>query len=145
MSSQLVSIIFILFLIYILVTPYYFNYLFNTILGRTILFLLIIYFISVNKILGIILSAILLYFYNMTYLEEISYRETSDKSLKLGQTPMSSIYQIYDSMNITKNKISLENILLKPKLSNQQVIFHPYSSRENEPSAYSEILKAVPY
>lgn len=125
--------------------PYYFNYLFKTILGRTILFLLIIYFISVNKILGIILSAVLLYFYNMTYLEETSYRESSEKSLKSGQNPMSSIYEIYDSMNITKNKISLENILLKPKLSNRQVIFHPYSSRENEPSAYSEILKAIPY
>lgn len=81
----------------------------------------------------------------MTYLEETSYRDSSEKSLISGQNPMSSIYEIYDSMNITKNKISVENILLKPKLSNRQVIFHSYSSRENEPSAYSEILKAVPY
>ena len=57
---------------------------------------------------------------------------------------MSCISQIYDSMDIIKNKVSLENIMT-PKLSNQQVVFHSYSSRENEPSAYSEIMKAVPY
>jgi len=140
-TTCILSIISFIIILYLLLTPYNFGYLFNTILGRSILFMLIIFFITINQLLGIIIAAIILYFYNEYSLEQNSFAGNMMPETKT--TTVESFSNIYESLNTTNNKISLEHYL-KPKQSNQQIIYD-VRQKDNEPSPYRELLKMFPY
>jgi len=103
--------------------------------------MLIIFFITINQLLGIIIAAIILYFYNEYSLEQNSFAGNMMPETKT--TTVESFSNIYESLNTTNNKISLEHYL-KPKQSNQQIIYD-VRQKDNEPSPYRELLKMFPY
>jgi len=140
----ILSIVSGIIFIYLLLTPHNSSkYLFNTILGRTILFALIIFLVTLNQLCGIVISAIILVLYNEYSLEQEQYTNTF--AIPAADTIM-SIHEPYSNvcanLDTIINKISLEHYI-KPKQSNLQ--FVPNLRYNNEPGAYQNLLKACPY
>jgi len=150
LTTCFIYVILIIIFIYLLLTPYNFRYLFNSILGRTILFIMIIFFITMNQILGIIISAIVLFFYNEYIIDKYSYTGNNMKlesftNYNNNPEPDSkSDLNDNHNMNIIDNKISLEHNL-RPKWSNQQLIHKTNIKKYNEPNAFEKIMTIFPY
>jgi hypothetical protein len=115
---------------------------------------MIIFFIGINKILGIIISAIVLFFYNEYIIDTYSYTNNTmtlesfsnyDKPVSgSGSESGSDTKSIYNNININDNKILLEHNL-RPKRSNQQIIHKTNIKKSNEPRAFEKIMSLFPY
>jgi len=131
-NKLLICIICICIVLYIYITSCYINFLFNTILGRLLLFLFIIFIINVNNIIGFLLSVFILLVYNdyfhKTYeLEEFTNNKDKDSDM-------------LNYLKLINKKINLDKYFV-PKDSNAEIIF--IQRNKGEPSIYnsmSEIL-----
>ena len=142
-TTYILSMISMIVILYLLLTPYNFEYLFKTILGRSILFLLIVFFMTINQVLGIVVAAIILYFFHNYHLQQNQYAAAANMKSP-PTTTTESFTTIYENIDIINNKISLEHYL-KPKQSHQQIIIQNVGQQDNEPSPYRELLKMFPY
>ena len=138
-NKLLISIICICIVLYIYITSCYINFLFNTILGRSLLFLFIIYVINLNNTFGFILSIFILLSYNEYFntnydyydLEEFTNRNNSNKES-----------DILSYLKLIDKKINLDKFFI-PKDSNNEIIF--IKRNKGEPSIYetlNEILNS---
>ena len=127
-NKLLISIICICIVLYIYISSCYINFLFNTILGRLLLFLFIIYVICVNNMVGFLLSIFILLIYNdyfyMNYELEgfTNKKENDDDMLKY--------------LKLINKKINLDKYFA-PKNSNDEIIF--IQRNKGEPSIYESI------
>ena len=139
--TTLLSVVIVIFILYLLLfTSYKISYLFDTILGRTLLFTLIIICLIINKHFGIIISIILLYYYSLgqepnLYLGNIQ-ATTASSSIETSK-------DIYASLDANNNKISLE-YYLRPKQSNSLVVPNKRGIND-EPMAFQQLLQACPF
>lgn len=128
-NKLLICIICICIVLYIYITSCYINFLFNTILGRLLLFLFIIYIINVNNIFGFLLSIFILLVYNdyfqMNYELEgfINDKEDNDNDM-------------LNYLKLINKKINLDKYFI-PKDSNSEIIF--IQRNKGEPSVYESV------
>ena len=129
-NKLLICIICICIVLYIYISSCYINFLFNTILGRLLLFLFIIYVVSVNNTLGFILSISILLIYNEYFntnynLEEFTNIDENDKE-----------NDMLNYLKLINKKINLDNFFI-PKDSNNEIIF--IKRNKGEPTIYETI------
>jgi hypothetical protein len=140
-TSQLIFIVFCIFFLYLFLTQHNLNFLYKTILGRMILFLFIIFCVTINPLLGVVISAIVLYYYNNAYLEQMSHLSNSLPSSSMMDYSY-TVHNIYETLDILMHKLRLEKSLM-PKQSNRQIVLDKkYHRQEREPSAYGENIDA---
>ena len=128
-NKLLICIICICIVLYIYVTSCYINFLFNTILGRLILFLFIIYIICINNMFGFIISVFILlvyndYFYRNYQLEGFRNKKNNDDD------------DMLNYLKLINKKINLDKYF-SPKDSNTEIIF--VQRNKGEPSIYDSI------
>ena len=127
-NKLLTCIICICIVLYIYISSCYINFLFNTILGRLLLFLFIIYVICVNNMVGFLLSIFILLIYNDYFYREYELegftnkKENDDDMLKY--------------LKLINKKINLDKYFA-PKDSNDEIIF--IQRNKGEPSIYESI------
>ena len=129
-NKLLICIICICIVLYIYISVCYINFLFNTILGRLLLFLFIIYVVSVNNTLGFILSISILLIYNEYFntnynLEEFTNIDENDKE-----------NDMLNYLKLINKKINLDNFFIT-KDSNNEIIF--IKRNKGEPTIYETI------
>ena len=128
-NKLLISIICICIVLYIYISSCYINFLFNTILGRLILFLFIIYIINLNKIFGILLSIFILLIYN-----DYFYRNYDIDRIEGFKNDNDN--DILKHLKLINKKINLDRYFI-PKDSNKEIIF--IKRNKGEPSIYETI------
>lgn len=137
-TSQLVFIVFCIIFLYLFLTQHNIDFLYKTILGRTILFLFIIFCITINPFFGIVISAIILYYYNNAYLEQNSHLSNS-----LPLTVDYSLHNIYENLDIILHKLKVENTLMQ-KQSNREIFLEKkFHRQDSEPCAYGEKMNTA--
>jgi hypothetical protein len=129
-NKLLICIICICIVLYIYISSCYINFLFNTILGRLLLFLFIIYVVSINNTFGFILSICILliyndYFYTNYNLENFKNINENDKE-----------NDMLNNLKLINKKINLDKFFI-PKDSNTEIIF--IKRNKGEPSIYETI------
>lgn len=129
-NKLLICIICICIVLYIYISSCYINFLFNTILGRLLLFLFIICVVSVNNTLGFILSISILLIYNEYFntnynLENFKNIDENDKEIDM-----------LNYLKLINKKINLDNFFI-PKDSNNEIIF--IKRNKGEPTIYETI------
>lgn len=131
-TLQFVFIVFCILFLYLFLTQHNLDFLYNTILGRITLFLFIIVCITVNPLLGIVISAVVLYFYNNAYLEQMSYSSNSFPF------PNDTLHNIYENIDMIAEKMKIEQSLA-PKQSNRQIVLdRKYHREREEPCSFCE-------
>jgi energy-coupling factor transporter transmembrane protein EcfT len=128
-NKLLISIICICIVLYIYISSCYINFLFNTILGRLILFLFIIYIINLNKIFGILLSIFILLIYN-----DYFYRNYDIDRIEGFKNDNDN--DILKHLKLINKKINLDRYFI-PKDSNKEIIF--IKRNKEEPTIYETI------
>jgi hypothetical protein len=101
--------IIIITLILLCITLIAIKYLYNTILGRLLLFLFIICIILIDKTLGILISAYILSYYTENNLEGF----TNKIKLVEKDSSFETFDNIYSKFNTINNKINIENYLFR--------------------------------
>jgi len=129
-NKLLICIICICIVLYIYITSCYINFLFNTILGRLLLFLFIIYIISVNNIFGFLTSVFILLVYN-----DYFYR-TYDMNSVEGFKNKDNEDDMLNYLKLINKKINLDKYFA-PKDSNAEIIF--IQRNKGDPSIYESI------
>jgi hypothetical protein len=132
MFNLLIFIILLIFYLYYIIN--HIQYFFNTILGRFILFISLIFFISLNKILGIIISSIIILIYSNNY-EFIEGHKSN--YLEPSNTYSEEFTNIYTE-EIIEEKIKIESYL-KPKNSNKY-LYANNNIMIKEPKAYNSLM-----
>ena len=108
-SNNIIIITLILLCITLIAISYNIKYLYNTILGRLILFLFIICIILIDKTLGILISAYILSFYTENNLEGF----TNKIELVEKNSSFETFDNIYSKFNTINNKINIEKFLFR--------------------------------
>ena len=129
-NKLLICIICICIVLYIYISSCYINFLFNTILGRLLLFSFIIYVVSVNNTFGFILSICIL----LIYKNYFNTNYNLENFINIDEN-----YKENDMLNYLKlinKKINLDNFFI-PKDSNNEIIF--IKRNKGEPSIYETI------
>lgn len=133
-NKLLICIICICIVLYIYITSCYINFLFNTILGRLLLFLFIIFTINVNNMFGFILSVFILLIYNDYFRNNYELEGFSNHKDKESD--------MLNYLKLINKKINLDRYFA-PKDSNTEIIF--IQRNKGEPSIYesmNEILNS---
>jgi len=129
-NKLLICIICICIVLYIYITSCYINFLFNTILGRLLLFLFIIYIISVNNIFGFLLSIFILLIYNDYFQRNYELEGFTNDKYKDKDNDM------LNYLKLINKKINLDKYFA-PKDSNTEIIF--IKRNKGEPSIYESM------
>ena len=127
-NKLLISIICICIVLYIYITSCYINFLFNTILGRLLLFLFIIFIINVNNIVGFLLSVFILLVYNDYFHKTYEFEGFTNNKDKESD--------MLNYLKLINKKINLDRYFA-PKDSNTEIIF--IQRNKGEPSIYESI------
>lgn len=115
-NKLLICIICICIVLYIYITSCYINFLFNTILGRLVLFLFIIFTINVNNMFGFILSVFILLVYNDYFHKKYELEGFTNEKEKDNDNDM------LNYLKLINKKINLDKYFA-PKDSNAEIIF----------------------
>ena len=132
-NKLLIYIICICIVLYIYISSCYINFLFNTILGRLILFLFIIYIVSVNSIFGFIISIFILLIYNDYFYRNYDFESIEGFKNKNNNDNENDILK---HLKLINKKINLDKHFI-PKDSNKEIIF--IKRNKGEPSIYETI------
>lgn len=134
-NKLLICIICICIVLYIYITSCYINFLFNTILGRLLLFLFIIYIININNIFGFLLSIFILLVYNDYFHRNYELEGfTNDKE--------DNDHDMLNYLKLINKKINLDKYFT-PKDSNSEIIF--IKRNKGEPSIYESVNEILNY
>jgi hypothetical protein len=131
-NNLLICIICICIVLYIYISSCYINFIFNTILGRLLLFSFIIYIISVNNTLGFILSICILLIYNDYF--NTNYNLENFKNID--ENDKENENDMLNNLKLINKKINLDKLFM-PKDSNTEIIF--IKRNKGEPSIYETI------
>jgi len=137
-NKLLICIICICIVLYIYITTCYINFLFNTILGRILLFSFIIYVINLNNTFGFILSIFILLTYNEYFHTNYDYNLEEFTNIKNNKKDSDML----NYLKLIDKKINLDKFFI-PKDSNNEIIF--IKRNKGEPSIYetfNEILNS---
>ena len=116
-NKLLICIICICIVLYIYITSCYINFIFNTILGRLLLFLFIIYIINVNNIFGFLLSIFILLVYN-----DYFHRNYEQNGIEGFTNKKDKDDDMLNYLKLINKKINLDKYFA-PKDSNSEIIF----------------------
>ena len=130
-NKLLICIICICIVLYIYITSCYINFLFNTILGRLLLFLFIVYIISVNNIFGFLISVFILLVYN-----DYFHRNYEMEGLEGFKNKKDNEDDMLNYLKLINKKINLDKYF-SPKDSNTEIIF--IKRNKGEPSIYESM------
>jgi energy-coupling factor transporter transmembrane protein EcfT len=135
-NKLLICIICICIVLYIYISSCYINFLFNTILGRLLLFLFIIYVININNTFGLILSIFILLIYNDYFHTKYSYNLEEFKNIDKDN-------DMLNYLKLINKKINLDNFFI-PKDSNNEIIFIKRNKGESSIyETFNEILYSL--